>query len=384
MIFVPFTLPGERVRVEIVDGHKRWARAGLLELIEASPQRVDPKCLHFADCGGCHYQHMSYADQLTAKTAILQEQFERIAGIQVEDIRAPVPAPAPFRTRNHLQFSLDSGCRLGFKAMGSNRVVPIQECYLPLAGIDELWPRIQLESCDDLSRLGLRAGTSGDPMIVFHAQAEPGLEIVSDWPASIVWMEADGLTVLAGEGDLHYQVREHTFRVSAPTFFQVNTPLLEALVDRVLGAIQPEPGQTVLDLYAGAGLFSAFIAQAGAKVIAVEESPWACSDFEANLYGFNEVELYEASVEIALPAVPTRADCVLVDPPRAGLSKQAIHALLALTPARIVYLSCDPATLARDARRLTEAGYQLTSVTPIDMFPQTYHIETLTTWAHTQ
>jgi 23S rRNA (uracil1939-C5)-methyltransferase len=160
----------------------------------------------------------------------------------------------------------------------------------------------------------------------------------------------------------------------------VHRALAAELVRLALEALAPQEGEAVFDLYAGVGLFSAFLAQAGARIVAVEASPSACTDFEVNLAEFDDVELYEASVEVALPAIERKPDAVLVDPPRAGLEPPALDALLDLAPGRLVYVSCDPATLARDGKRLAQAGYRLERVTPLDLFPQTYHIETVSRW----
>jgi 23S rRNA (uracil1939-C5)-methyltransferase len=176
------------------------------------------------------------------------------------------------------------------------------------------------------------------------------------------------------------EVLGRPFRVSPDAFFQVNSLLTEDLVRLALRALAVQPGERVFDLYAGVGLFSAFAAEAGAQVAAVEACPSACADFEINLGEYDDVELYEASVEAALPAITARPDALLVDPPRAGLARTVVDELISLAPGRVVYVSCDPTTLARDGRHLAEGGYQLVRVTPIDLFPQTYHIETVSVW----
>ena len=380
MIFVPFALPGELVRVETVEVHKHWARARLVEVIEASPDRIAPHCRHFADCGCCHYQHMPYAVQLRTKTEIVRSQFERLGGFKDPPIEATVASPSPWHTRNNLQFSLTSDGRLGFMAAGSNRVVPIKECYLPDPDLADLWPRLDLEAIPGLDRITLRVGARGGRMIILHGEGEPEVEMAIDFPASIVWLGPGGATVLAGEGFLPIEVLDRTFKVSAHSFFQVHTVLAGELVNRVLEALEVQPVETVFDLYAGVGLFSAFVAQAGAHVVAIEESTWACADFEENLDKFNHIELYEATVEVALPSIHSQPSAVLVDPPRAGLSREALKLLINLAPPRLVYISCDAATLARDGQRLAKAGYRLERCTPIDLFPQTYHIETLSVW----
>lgn len=380
MIFVPFAIPGERIQAEIVETHKRWARARLVKVLKASPERVAPRCRHFTDCGGCHYQHMPYQIQLKSKAEIVRSQLERLGGFEDPPVETIIASQSPWNTRNHLKFSLTPDGRLGFNAPGSNRVVPIDECHLPEPNLASLWPRLDLETIQGLKRITLRTGIEGERMLILHGDDDPDVNVTTDLPASVVWLSPRGMTVLAGEGFLTIDVLDRAFKVSANSFFQVHTALAGEVVQHVLEALRFQPGETILDLYAGVGLFSAFLAQKGVRVVAVEESPVACADFENNLAEFDHVELYEAPVEVALPAIHTHPSAVIVDPPRVGLSLDAIKQLINLSSPLLVYVSCDPATLARDGQRLVKAGYQLERCTPIDMFPQTYHIETLSIW----
>ncbi|MGD8604398.1 MAG: class I SAM-dependent RNA methyltransferase [Anaerolineales bacterium] len=380
MVFVPFGLPDEVVRVELVDVHKRWARARMLEVLEPSPVRIDPRCRHFGICGGCHYQQLPYEEQLKVKRDVLRSQLERIGKFEDPPVAPTVPSPSPWEARNHLQFSLSAEGELGFMETGSNQVVAIQECFLPEPALGDLWPRFTAESEPPFSRVGMRVGDEGQAMIVLHSQEDPLIEMEIDLPASIVWLGPGGAAVLAGEGFLVQSINGRPFQVSAGSFFQVNSLLAGSLVDQALTSLDVQPGQKVLDLYAGVGLFSAFIAQAGADLIAVESSPWACSDFEINLEEFDQVALYQASVEQALPLLEIEPHAVLLDPPRGGVEREALERLIEMAPSRIVYVSCDPATLARDGRILAEGGYRLEQVTPYDMFPQTYHIESISKW----
>jgi 23S rRNA (uracil1939-C5)-methyltransferase len=380
MVFVPFALPGERVKVEIVEVHQRWARGHLVGVIESSPERIEPRCRHFTDCGGCHYQHMPYSTQLKAKTEIVRSQLERIGGFEDPPVETAVPSPSPWNTRNHLQFNLTHDGHIGFMAAGSQRVVPIEECHLPEPALVDLWPRLDVENIPGLDRIGLRSGAEGACMIMLEGEGAPEMEVIIDLPASVVWLAPGGMLVLAGEKSLTFEILDRVFVVSAGSFFQVHTVLASELVQYVLRELRAQPGETIFDLYAGVGLFSAFLAQEGARVIAIEDSSRACSDFEQNLNEFDDVELYEAAVEIALPAVRSQPDAVIVDPPRAGLSREALQQLIDLTPPRLVYVSCDPATLSRDGRRLAKVGYHLERCTPFDLFPQTFHIETVSLW----
>jgi 23S rRNA (uracil1939-C5)-methyltransferase len=214
----------------------------------------------------------------------------------------------------------------------------------------------------------------------------PELEIEAD--ISAVHLFEEHPVVMAGGDHLFIRVLGRDFRVSAASFFQVNTPMAEKMVEHLLDALPVSSNDTLLDLYCGAGLFSAFLAPRAGKVIGVESSASACEDFAVNLDEFENVELYEGAAEEILPTLAGRLapstslrtsnpPHIIVDPPRAGLDRHVIDSLLALKPRVIAYISCDPSTLARDAKRLLEGGYSLKQVTPFDLFPQTYHIESI-------
>jgi 23S rRNA (uracil1939-C5)-methyltransferase len=182
---------------------------------------------------------------------------------------------------------------------------------------------------------------------------------------------------MAGDDAITILVKDRAFRVSAASFFQVNTSMAGAMVQHLLDHCPVSNRTTLLDVYCGVGLFSAFFAGRVGRLIGIEVSPSACEDFAANLDEFDHVELYEAPAENVLPTLDVSPDIVILDPPRAGLEKRALEALLALHPARIAYVSCDPSTLGRDAARLISGGYRLVQVTPFDLFPQTYSIESI-------
>jgi len=379
MVFVPFALPGERVAAQVIEAHAHWCRARLLEVLEPSADRVVPRCRHFGACGGCHYQHIDPAAQPAIKHAIVRSQLERLGGFVDPPVSPTVPSPSAWNTRNHMQFSLAPDGRLGFQAAHSHDVIPVAECHLPEQAIDEIWPALQLERVPGLERVALRTADD-ETQIIFQAESDPDVDLELDLRASAVWLSPYGAHILAGDPALVFDVRGWLFRVHAGSFFQVNSALTPVLVDLVLDGLQVAPGQTVFDLYAGVGLFSRFAAERGAQVQAVELSASACDDFAFNLDDLESVSLYQASVEQALPSLLPHPDAVVVDPPRAGLGREIVSALISQAPARLVYVSCDPSTLARDGRILSGAGYRLERVTPVDLFPQTFHIETVSSW----
>ncbi len=377
-VFIPFCLPGETVRARIVHERKNFARAVLVEVLTPSPERIPPRCQHFGICGGCHYQHLPYAAQLKIKTDILRDQLGRIGKIQNPPVRDMLASPNEWNYRNHVQFHLDETGKLGFISTGyPETVIPINECFLPETALNTLWPTLEFEPESPVERVSLRAGMNDDLMLILESDelAPPEMEIETD--ISVVHLTEDDAVIMAGDGHTVISVLDRPFKVSAASFFQVNTPMAAQMVTHLLENLPVSATSTLLDLYCGAGLFSAFFASRVAKVIAVEFAPSSCEDFVTNLDEFGNVELYEGLAEEILPALTTYADVVIVDPPRAGLDVAVLDALLKLKPETLAYVSCDPSTLARDAARLMAGGYRLKQVTPFDLFPQTFHIESI-------
>ena len=385
-LFVPYALPGETVCVGLIEEKSNHARGELLEVLQASPQRVQPRCPHFTTCGGCHYQHMSYEAQVEAKTTILRDQLERIGGLQGIEILPAIPSPSTWNYRNHIQFHLTPQGKLGFKAPHSEAVVPIRECHLPEAPLNAIWPQIALETIPGLEQVSLRLGADEDILLVLESSDQQAPEFSVDLPVSAVHLGPAGQILLSGSDHIVIEVPDRNqgqgrlFRVSAGSFFQVNTPMAAAMVEHLLANLSLKAGATVLDAYCGVGLFSAFLAPRVGRLVGVESSHEACYDFEVNLDEFENVELYEAPAEIVLPNLDLNPDIIIVDPPRSGLDRRALDGILALRPGVLAYISCDPATLGRDARRLSQRGYSLMQITPFDLFPQTYHIESISFW----
>lgn len=409
--FIPFGLPGETVRAKVVEEKRGHLRLELLEVLSPSPERITPRCKHFfsphpkgegggvkATCGGCHYQHMSYTAQLRAKEAILRDQLARIGRIENPPIRPIVPCPQEWNYRNHIQFHLSAEEKLGYVALTPSpslkngrgeQIIPITECHLLEPALADLWPRLDFEPDCGLERVSLRLGMDDEILLILEGSdpRPPGLEVETG--ISVAHLSGGDAVVLAGDGQLFMQVLDRRFRVSAGSFFQVNTSMAERMVAHLLANISLTQKDIMLEAYCGVGLFSAFLARHAARLIGVENSPSACEDFTANLDEFENVELYEGAAEEILPALTGQivnqpgagrieySLCMLVDPPRGGLEQGALDAILACKPRALAYISCDPATLGRDAARLTGAGYNLKQVTPFDLFPQTYHIESI-------
>lgn len=339
-VFVTGGIAGETVRVSITEQRKNFVRGVVAEVLEPLPERVTPRCRHFGfdakACGGCHWQHIDYAAQLRYKREIAREQLARLGKFADAPVREMIASPQPWAYRNHAQFGLDPDGRLGFQAARSHRVIPIDECHIVRPEI-LAWLQTQPPGAKpDTARIDIRF-----PPASFH-------------------------------------VRDATFQVAPDGFFQVNTSLLETLVDQVLAKLDLGGGEAVIDAYCGVGLFTRFIGPHAVRVVGIESGRSAIEAGRQNLAEFKHVQLYTGQVEDVLPALTGHFDAIVVDPPRAGCGPQVIQTVIDRKIDRVVYVSCDPATLARDARQLIEQGYRLIEVQPLDMFPQTYHIESVT------
>ena len=380
-VFVPFGLPGETVKIQLTQEKQNFARGEILEILKPSPDRITPKCKYFTQCGGCHYQNLSYEKQLLAKADILRDQLQRIGKIENPIVQPMVASPSEWNYRNHVQFHLTNDGKIGFINSRGYSTLPIEECHLPEATIDNFWRELQFESKMNLERVSLRSGDDEELMLILESDTEetPELEIEAD--ISIVHIYDEHPVVIAGSDSLTIQILGKDFHVSAPSFFQVNTKMAEKMVQHLQAQLPtPDSQITLIDLYCGVGLFSKFFADKYAKVIGIESSESANEDFAINLDEFDNVELYEGAAEEILPALApqlTEPIHMIVDPPRAGIDKFALDAILQINPQVIAYVSCDPSTLARDAARLIKGGYTLQNVTPFDLFPQTYHIESI-------
>jgi 23S rRNA (uracil1939-C5)-methyltransferase len=381
VILVPFALPGETVQVKVKDTGKDHVRAEVEQVLESSSSRIQPACRHFTACGGCHYQHLSYQDQCASKESIFLDQLSRLGHLAAPKVNPIVRCPAEWNYRNHVQFHLDREGRLGYLDKIGESVIAIQECHLPEGALNSAWPRLEFETGLPLERISLRLGMHDEILLVLEGGGAipPELQLEADF--SVVHRHKGETLVLAGSDRLRMATGDHQYIVSAASFFQVNTHMAAKMVDHLLAYLPVNAHTTLLDVYCGVGLFSLPFAPLVKRLIGIEASPSACDDFTINLDPFDNVELYQASAAQVLPQLDVKPDAVIVDPPRAGLDKTSLNSLLDMAPAQIAYVSCDPSTLARDAARLNQAGYQLLQTTPFDLFPQTFHIESISIFA---
>jgi 23S rRNA (uracil1939-C5)-methyltransferase len=428
-IFVPFVLPGERIDANVRQEKSAFSRGSVLQLIEASPDRVEARCPYFGQCGGCHYQHIRYDKQLQFKAEILRETIQRIAKIELNcEIQLHASPPWIYRNRTRLRIRTAPEFALGYFRFGSHEFLPVRECPISSPLLNHVMERLLglrgLNCPDSVEDIELFADAEDKCLLAWAyctRDADRG-ELLS-WAAALQreLTEIIGVTFFssrqqfhkhakrgshdrerskvkpagrnrsqdnelvnpvrithAGADEIHYRTRHHEYRVSPGAFFQVNRHLIDDLISVVTGNAR---GEVALDLYAGVGLFSAVLARNFHHIFGVEASQTSYADFVQNVPA--NVKAVGARTEEYLssgllgPLRRNRPDLVVLDPPRAGAGGKVINSLLELGAPLIRYVSCDPATLARDLVPLLGAGYHVEEAHLFDLFPETFHIETV-------
>lgn len=390
-IFVHRTAPGERVQVRVTGGKRRWATGKLLRVLEASTDRREAPCPHYDHCGGCTLEHLEYRAQLDVKARLVADALTRIGGTQVE-IPEVVASPSEFRYRNRVSFTLlrqQTGVIAGFHDIDQpGRVVDISAaCLLPEPAIADAWRELRegwganaayLPSGPRL-RVTLRASASGDIGLVIdggHSRGQPD-RLLAAIPGLIgVWHRREGApeyTLIAGVGQFSEAWQEEEVALSGTVFLQVNRAVAELLETHVIELAGRESGRTIVDAYCGIGLHARRLARQGFQVVGIELDNAAVE--EARRAAPANAEFVAGRVESRLPEF-LPADLVIVNPPRAGLDAAVAETLVNTPPRRIIYVSCDPATLARDVQRLSTT-HVIRSLRCFDLFPQTSHVETV-------
>lgn len=380
VVFVPLAIPGERAEVEILEQRKRFATGRLVTLLEASESRDTPRCPHFGSCGGCQFQHIDYAAQLQIKESIVRDQFKRIGKMEEALVRPVLGNPETWAYATEVHFGLSPEGALGFWSTELEQVMPIETCHIIRPQLLHLLEDVDL-ALPELNVLTLGVGDDGAMMATIDLAGGEPPALEADFPISAALMMSDGRAVnLVGDTHLVQAVKGRDFRVTAGCFFQPSPPATEFLVDTVLQYAQLSGAETVLELFSGVGTLTAFLAPEAAELTGVEMNPDAIADAAVNLDEFDNVTLFEGPAEEILPLLALDPDVVIVDPPPSGLPIPVLDEIVDLGPDRIVYVSSEVATLARDGRRLTAAGYTLVEVQPIDMHPQTSRILTVSAW----
>lgn len=378
-VFVPYTIVGEKVRAQIHAQKNKVAHGRVLKLLQPSPDRVEARCPYFGECGGCHYQHMSYEAQLQAKWEIVRDQMERIGHIKAAPVLPVLPNPLPWAYQKEMVLSPADDTSLGFWFPWQKEVVPIDTCPISHPALLHLLEDVDLE-LPGLRKLSLRLGSDDALLAAVEVDEVEPPQLEVDFPLSVAIVLPDNTAVnLVGENFSLQTIKGRGFRLSAGVSFPVSPEGMALVVDTVCRYAGLTGSETVLDLYSGVGMLTSFLADQAAAVTAVEINPDAVADTAVNLDADN-VSLYEGAVEAVLPQLSLQPDLLVAHPPAAGLSRAAMAHITALRPSRFVYVSSDIATFARDARQMNQAGYALVEIQPVDMRPQTYHMEIVGLW----
>ncbi|SHJ60009.1 TRAM domain-containing protein [Tessaracoccus bendigoensis DSM 12906] len=343
VLFVTGGLPGERVSVEVTERGRRYDRARVVEVLEAVPGRVEPPCAIASECGGCDWQFADQPTQLDLKTAVVEEQLRRLAGIDWGGRVEAVPGGLTgWRTRTRL--AVDDEGRLGFRARRSHAIVPLPEAGCLIA---------DHAPYDDATRV-----------------AEPRAEVivaVGTWADTCL-----GQKLGIGPDPVRQQVFDRTFEVAADGFWQAHREAPEVLTRAVLEGLEPQRGESALDLYCGVGLFAGALIDSGCRVSGVETGNAAVALARRNV---PEARFTAAPVERALRDFPDSVDLVVLDPPRKGAGEKVVRAVAGMAPRAIAYVACDPAALARDLAHFADHGYVASDIKGFDLFPMTHHVE---------
>lgn len=385
-VFVPFTIPGERVLVEPVREHETYITARGVQLLEASADRVYPACPGYLSdsCVRCGWQHIEYAAQLLLKQDVLADQLERVGKLRPASLRAAlepaIPAPVQWGYLHHVTWLVDDQGgqrRLGLPAREGRRPVADRDCALIHPDLLALRDALDLD-LENIWRVRLMRSSGGALMIILSIQQEEAPELALDLPASVNLLLPDNEPMnLIGDPAAHYTVGDHSLRVTTGGYVHANAAMLTTLAETARDLLQPRPNDRVLDLYAAGGLYSSLIAPHVAAITLVESYPPSASDALVNLASFPHVEIIEGAVEAVLPYLDGPFDAAVAEPPSAGLSSDAIACIAATGVRRLVYVSDDPATLARDARALARYGFALRRARAIDLMPQTSFVDSL-------
>jgi len=358
-IFVSLAAPGDRVRVRIDREQGNLVFASVAEVIDAGPDRIEPPCPYFGRCGGCDFQQLTYRAQLNAKADIINDCLQRIAKLDTPAVDV-VPSPNPWRYRARAIWQLDPELRtVGYYERGSRRVCDVADCAV-------LVPELQMTL--------EKVRTSDRPTELKHLEVVSGHNSVSLAPAFGAFQTEELTLTVAGE----------LYCYNAEAFFQINQDLLPQLLQY---ALAQAAGETALDLYSGVGLFAVPLGRRFERVIAVESNATATRFAKRNIEtaGLDTVNVVTATVSDWIRSTTRRTkrvDFVLLDPPRAGAESAVIKGIVDLQPSKICYVSCDPATLARDLKKLVAGGFTIQSLRGFDMFPQTHHVETVVHLSH--
>ena len=388
-VFVPFTIPGEQIQVLIESNKKKYARGMVTDILKASDDRVKPLCPHYYQCGGCAYQHMTYRRELALKKQVVEDNLYRLGklSIPVNDV---IGMEHPWHYRNKVTWHVGTRKgqqRLGYYRINSRNHLPIRECYLLSPEMTRL---SQFVDCylnsigmKNGKQLIIRQGTDQKLMLIAEGplNKQELISLVKGYPylESVLVYENEQLSCLYGNAYLEQKVGDRQYQVSPLAFFQVNHEQTEKLYDLVKKAATNQEGKVILDAYCGTGSIALYLAPQHQHVIGIEAYPESIADAKQNAH-LNQIthcEFHQGACEKVIKDIEEEIDTIILDPPRTGCHPDLLEQIAEKNIKQIVYVSCNPSTLARDIRILSERSYQVQWVQPIDMFPRTHHVETI-------
>ncbi len=391
VVFVQGGIPGEVVSVRLLEKRPAYARGEVEQILEPSPDRVGPPCSLAGQCGGCGWQYIAYPAQLAFKRTIVEEQCRHMGGLAECPVEPTLGMQEPWHYRSTIEVHVAPTGLVGYYAPHSHHVVAAEDCPLHVRPLHAVLLKLQrivpsIRPADRPAAITLRYSWAEKASLVLFQEGTRGgaaqlAERIADRAPEAAWQHGRQVQILAGRGYLVEKVGGVALRVSPTSFFQVNVPQARRMVQLIEEMLEPRPGDSLLDAYAGVGALSLPLAHQVARITAIESHPAAVADLRANVQqlGLDHIEAIEGLVEKVLPAQAERSgyDLILLDPPRRGCEPAVLQAILSARPRRIVYVSCHPGTLARDLKALRAGGYHPLRVQPLDMFPQTPHVESV-------
>jgi 23S rRNA (uracil1939-C5)-methyltransferase len=386
IVFVPYTIPGEAIIAKITGDSGKVLFGQGEQLLAASADRVTPSCIHFGQgrCWSCHWQHINYETQLLLKQDVLADQLSRLGKIPdsvLESAMRPVaPAQDEWDYNFRMTLTRSKDDEWGYLRQNGWAVEPLQECHIVHPELLALYEELDLDY-ERAKRMTLQRGTDGQMMVIFEITEEEEPELTTDLALSVNLILPDNEPInLIGDSYSTFHIGERDFRVTAGGSIRPNVGQIEFLMIEVMKRLKLTGKERVLDLYAGVGIYSAFIAPRCELVTLVESYPPAVTDADVNLMDFENIDVIEGQVETVLDDMieeEAEYDTALVDPPTSGLATDVVKQLSQLGVKRVVYVSGDPASLARDSQLLISTCFSLVDIQPIDLSPQTYYIDSV-------
>ena len=357
-LFISGAIQGEEVIVQKTTRTQNYETAIVTEVLKPSSKRVTPFCKYYGSCTGCQLQHIQYEEQLVIKKTRVQEALNKITKLSNVSIKNTIPAPETTHYRNHARFTVRYGGKLGFVNKNTREFIQIDECKIMNKGINDKINQLQ-NKCEETSQLSIRHSNINNSFLI-----QPNLK-------------SDQINLETGQKHYRETVNEIPFKVASPSFFQVNTAQIPTMGEIIKTHLAFKGSEIIIDAYAGVGTFAGLLSPYVKKIFAIEESPSAIQDGKDSLGHLTNIEFIQGKTESVLDNISENIDAIIVDPPRKGCDIQSIKSILKMKPNNIIYVSCDPDTLARDLQLLLNGMYKIDLIQPLDMFPHTHHVETI-------